>query len=100
MEGVTSLVQHRADVVVDAHRVHEDERHPPEVETRRIATRGFGFPVFEVEQSSVGHRVHVAPEIDVDVAQHSGAATDELVGGRERSQLRSALGVHCGIPRA
>ena len=53
MEGVTGLVQHRADVVVDAHRVHEDERHPPEVETRRIATRGFGFPVFEVEQTQL-----------------------------------------------
>src|SRR5476651_1674429 len=77
MEGVARLVQEGPNIVIDAHRVHEDQRLLSERQGLAVSARGLAFAIVQIEQLGVHHRLVVLAELGVDLAEHAGSAANE-----------------------
>src|SRR5713226_9482798 len=99
MEGVARFMQQRADVAVDANRIHEDERHLSESERLAVSPRRFALAVVEVQQVRVGHAPVVGSELRIHVCEYGARTVDEGGDVIEWLQSPPALRVRGDVPR-
>jgi len=99
MECVACLVQKRAHVLVDTHRIHEDERHLPERERLAVTARSLALAVVQVEQVCLRHAAVVTAELGVDMGEDIGGSADKRRDVCERLQRSATLGVRRYVPR-
>src|SRR5450756_405638 len=93
VERVARLMQQGTHVVVDAHRIHKDERHLPERERLAISARSLALAVVQVEKVCVGHPAVVGAELRVDMRENVAASIDEGRDVLERFQWSAAPGI-------
>ena len=90
MHGVPPLVQKGAHVVIQSHRVHENEGEPGFVKGGVVAAGGLALAGFQVQQAEGPHGLEVIPELGVHLPQDLLASPGE--GFRiSRRALRGSL---------
>src|ERR1700694_1659874 len=99
MESVARLVQQGTHVLVNANRVHEDERHLSESERLAVSAWRFPLAVVKVKQVGLGHLAVIGAELWVDVRENVAGVIDEGRDVLERLQWRATLGIRGYVPR-
>src|SRR5258706_13635671 len=79
MKSVASFMEHRINVPLQAHSVHEDKRQPRFVQGRLIATRRFPFAVIEVQQPIIAHGLKSGGKSSIESIKNILSAIDHLV---------------------
>ena len=100
VEGMPALVQQGLHVVVDADRVHEDERAARHREAGAVAAGGLVLAVDQVEQVFAAHGVEIAAQHGIDMVKDRADAGLEFIIVLEGTQRGLAGGVHVQVPRA
>src|SRR5713226_6435408 len=100
MEGMAGLVQQRAQVAVDADRVHEDQGQLPEWQRGAVTTGRLALAVVQVEEAGIIHGLVVAAEVGVDVGENRRRRIDQASDVVERLERGTARWIDRHIPWA
>src|SRR6266550_7642439 len=98
MKGVARLMQERANVVVNADRVHKDQRLLSEIERLAVGAGCLALAVLQVEQLCFDHRFVIATKYRIDVPEDVRGTIHERIHIREWFQGGSPERVDRGIP--
>src|SRR5258708_35535286 len=89
-----------ANVVVDANRVHHDQRHFPEGQRVAKCTGPLAFSILQVEQLLLTHALEITAEVGIDFAEYIARILDQAVDVVERLQRLPARGVDPRVPES
>ncbi len=70
MKTMPRFVEQRPHVLVDADRVHEDQRQLADGKRVAVTARCLAFAVVEIEQAGIRHLLEIAAEVGLDVREH------------------------------
>ena len=99
VKRVAAFVHQRAQVVVAADRIHEDERQAALLERALVAAGSLAFAIFELEQAVIGHELELLAEGRMHARKDFLGAADEIGRRREWGQRRTIERVHAQVPR-
>ena len=98
VKGMPCLVQQRADIAVDPHRVHEDEGQAGFFQGGLVASRGLALAAVQVEQSVAAHGIQEFGETGLHPAGDFHAAIHQLPGLGKGPQRRPSSGIDAQVP--
>jgi hypothetical protein len=90
------LVEHRAQIGIAPHGVHEDKRQPALGERRLVAAGGLALATLKIKEIELGHASELRAQLAVESREDLLAAGDEFL---ELSGRGAAAAAPAGLPR-